>query len=120
MHELDTGKPTDNPETSVFQGVVFDKTEDAVRTALKTAGGVVDGDVYVLQLLGENTSVPAKSLLHLNTTEILDGASSNYILPPFANSAYVNQAASALTPTPPFSQSVRYKIPAFFKYPTPS
>lgn len=77
LHELDTGKPTDNPETSVFQGVVFDRTENEVRTALKTAEGVVDGDVYVLQLLGENTSVPAQSLLHLNTTEILNIENSN-------------------------------------------
>ena len=77
VHELDTGKPADNPETSVFQGVVFDRTEDKVRTALKTAEGVVDGDVYVLQLLGENTSVPVQSLLHLNTTEILNIENSN-------------------------------------------
>ena len=79
LHELDTGKPTDNPETSVFQGVVFDRTENEVRTALKTVGGVVDEDVYVLQLLGEGTSVPVRSLLHIKSSEILDGDTDNYI-----------------------------------------
>lgn len=79
VHELDTGKPTDNPETSVFQGVVFDRTEDEVRNALKTAGGVVDGEVYVLQILGSDTSVPVQSLLHIKSSEVLDGNTDNYI-----------------------------------------
>lgn len=50
-----------------------------MRTALKTAEGVVDGDVYVLQLLGENTSVPVQSLLHVKSSEVLDGDTDNYI-----------------------------------------
>lgn len=74
LHELDTGKPTDNPETSNFQGIIFDRDSEKITTALGK-----DGDVYILQLLGEGTSVPVQSLLHLNTTEILDGASSDYI-----------------------------------------
>lgn len=74
LHELDTGKPTDNPETSNFQGIIFDRESENIINILGT-----DGDVYVLQLLGEGTSVPVQSLLHSNTTEILDGASSNYI-----------------------------------------
>lgn len=74
LHELDTGKPTDNPETSKFQGIIFDRKSKNITDVLGT-----DGDVYTLQILGEGTSVPAKSLLNLNTTEILDGDSSDYI-----------------------------------------
>lgn len=49
-----------------FQGVLFDG---------KTSGGT-----YTLQLLDGDGNVPATSLLHVKSTEILDGAtSSNYI-----------------------------------------
>lgn len=67
MHELDTGKPTDNPETSKFQGIIFGRESKNITDILGT-----DGDVYTLQILGEGTSVPAQSLLHLNTTEVLN------------------------------------------------
>ena len=58
-----------------FQGIIFGTAEDEV------SGG--QGENYhTLRLLvkdGDTFKVPAQSLLHLNTTEILDGASSNYI-----------------------------------------
>ena len=74
LHELDTGKPTDNPETSNFQGIIFDRESENITNILGT-----DGDVYVLQLLGEGTSIPAQSLLHIKSSEILDGDTDNYI-----------------------------------------
>lgn len=58
-----------------FQGIIFGTAEDEV------SGG--QGENYhTLRLLvkdGDIFKVPAQSLLHLNTTEILNGASSNYI-----------------------------------------
>lgn len=60
-----------------FEGIIFGTTEDEVN-----GGG--GENYYTLLLLTKDTGtstfkVPAQSLLHLNTTEILDGASSNYI-----------------------------------------
>ncbi len=74
LHELDTGKPTDNPENSNFQGIIFDRESKKITDFLGT-----DSDVYVLQLLGEGTSIPAQSLLHIKSSEILDGDTDNYI-----------------------------------------
>lgn len=57
-----------------FQGIIFGSTENEVKA---------EGENYhTLRLLvkdGDTFKIPAKSLLHLNTTEILDGDSSDYI-----------------------------------------
>ena len=48
-----------------FQGILFDNNPS--------------GGTYTLQLLDNNGNVPATSRLHVKTTEILDGSTSNYI-----------------------------------------
>lgn len=52
-------------QSSQFQGVLFDKS--------------ASGGTYTLQLLDAEGNIPATSLLHVKTNEILDGESSNYI-----------------------------------------
>ena len=52
-------------QSSQFQGVWFDKS--------------ASGGTYTLQLLDAEGNIPATSLLHVKTNEILDGESSNYI-----------------------------------------
>lgn len=65
LHDLDVNDK--------FQGVVFGISKEDVESKFGESDSI-----YTLHLL-ENGVVPAQSLLHLNTTEILDGASSNYI-----------------------------------------
>lgn len=66
-----------------FQGVLFDD---------KTSGGT-----YTLQLLDDAGNVPATSLLHVKSTEILDGGSSNYISTNFTTGTLTANSATITT-----------------------
>lgn len=72
-----------------FQGIIFGSTENEVKA---------EGENYhTLQLLvkdGDTFKIPAKSLLHLNTTEILDGDSSDYISDKFTTKTLTTSTLS--------------------------
>lgn len=72
-------------QSSQFQGVWFDS---------KSTGGTYD-----LQLLDDNGHIPATSLLHVKTNEILDGESSNYINNSFTTTSLTTSSLNATNAT---------------------
>lgn len=72
-------------QSSQFQGVLFD--------------GVAPGGTYTLQLLDAGGNIPATSLLHTETDEILDKGTSKYISDSFTTSSLNTTSATIGTLT---------------------
>ena len=87
----------DNEETTEFQGVYFGGTLSDVQSALGNDPDQTSTQIYTLHLWNKEGKIPASSLLHYTTEEILDGDTDATIAENFTSAQITATAATIST-----------------------